>query len=303
LRLLVTGANGFLGRHLVDALEGAGATPIALALERGVLSERVPFLAVDVCDREAVARAVAEVDPDAVVHLAALSHVGDSWRRIDDYYAVNVVGTDNVLAAARGRRVLFSSSAEVYGAVPEREQPIPESRPPAPRSPYALTKTVAERAALAAGAIVVRCFNLLGPGQAPSFALPSFAAQLAAVARGEREPVLRVGNLGARRDFVHVRDAVDGFCRVLARAEPGSLFNLASGTAISIGEALERLVAIAGVAVRTEVDPELVRPLDVPVLAGDAARLRGLGWRPARGVDAALADLWAEASAVTEGAA
>jgi GDP-4-dehydro-6-deoxy-D-mannose reductase len=296
VRVLVTGANGFLGRQLVAVLEEAGAAPVALALERGSLPERTPFLAVDVRDARALAAAVEETDPETIVHLAALSHVGDSWRRIDDYYAVNVVGTENVLAAARGRRVVFSSSAEVYGAVPEAEQPIPESRPPAPRSPYALTKAVAERAALAAGAVVVRCFNLLGPGQAAAFALPSFAGQLAAIARGERAGPLRVGNLCARRDFVHVRDAAEGFELLLRRGEPGGVYNLASGAAISIGEALDRLVAIAGLGARTEVDPERVRPVDVPLLAGDAARLRALGWRAGRGVDAALAELWAEVS-------
>jgi GDP-4-dehydro-6-deoxy-D-mannose reductase len=250
-----------------------------------------------------VAGVVAETAPEVIVHLAALSHVGESWRRIDDYYAVNVLGTENVLAAARGARVLFSSSAEVYGVVPEPEQPIAESRPPAPRSPYALTKAVGERAALAAGGIVGRCFNLLGPGQAPGFALPSFAAQLAALARGAGGGELRVGNLCARRDFVHVADAADGFRRLIERGEPGTVYNLASGTALSIAETLERLVVTAGVPARAEVDPERVRPVDVPLLCGDATRLRALGWRPGRGVDAALAELWAEASGAAVGAA
>jgi len=295
VRVLVTGSNGFLGRPLVARLEARGIEVEALALEPGPADFGPRFHAVDVRDRETVTALVAALDPDVVVHLAALSHVGASWQRIDEYYAANVVGTENVVAAAAGRRLLFSSSAEVYGLVPEEEQPIRETRAPAPRSPYALTKAVAERSALAAGAVVVRCFNLLGAGQAPSFALPSFAAQLAAIEAGVAEPVLRVGNLAARRDFVHVEDAVDGLVQLVERGESGGVYNLASGEARSIGELVEALVRLSGVAARREVDPERIRPVDVPLLVGEASRLRSLGWTPCRGVEAALGELWSEA--------
>ena len=145
-----------------------------------------------------------------IVHLAGLSHVGESWKRPGDYLRVNFEGTLNLLSAARGRRLIFASSAEVYGAVPAAEQPLVEDRPLAPRSPYAMTKACAERMVLDRGGIVVRSFNAIGSGQAPTFALPSFAAQLAAIRRGESEPVLRVGDLSPRRDFVHVLDVVEG---------------------------------------------------------------------------------------------
>ncbi|MCM2268566.1 MAG: NAD-dependent epimerase/dehydratase family protein, partial [Thermoanaerobaculia bacterium] len=295
MRVLVTGANGFLGRHLVEALRASGATPVALALDCSGLPAGVEFVGADVRDRAALADHVRRIAPEVVVHLAALSHVGGSWTDIPSYYAVNVEGSENLFAAAAGRRVLFASSAEVYGAVPEREQPIGEEQPLAPRSPYALTKAAGERLAVAAGATVVRLFNLLGPGQAKSFALPSFADQLAAVAAGEREEVLRVGNLEARRDFVHVQDAVDALLLLLERGAPATSYNLASGKARSIAEMLDRLRALSGVAVRLELDPERLRPTDIPKLAGRAERLAALGWTPSRGVDAALAGLWAEA--------
>jgi GDP-4-dehydro-6-deoxy-D-mannose reductase len=302
VRVVVTGANGFLGRHLSTALAAGGDEVVGISLERGELPAAIPFVAADVCDREALERAIDDAAPDAIVHLAALSHVGDSWKRIPDYFAVNILGTENVARAARGRRWLFSSSAEVYGAVPEAEQPIAEERSPAPRSPYALTKAVGERVALASGAVVVRSFNLVGPGQLPSFALPSFARQLAAIARrpptSTAPPVLRVGNLAARRDFVDVLDAVAAYRLLLGKGSAATLYNLASGSAPAIAEMLDRLRSISGVAVTVEVDPERVRPLDVPVLCGDACRLRGLGWRPERGVDGALAALWQEASSV-----
>jgi GDP-4-dehydro-6-deoxy-D-mannose reductase len=294
VRVLVTGSNGFLGRPLVARLEALGHEVDALALEPGP-HDGPRFHAVDVRDGEALTALVAALDPDVVVHLAALSHVGASWTRIDEYYAVNVVGTDNVVAAAAGRRVIFSSSAEVYGLVPEQEQPIRETRAPAPRSPYALTKAVAERTARAAGAVVVRCFNLLGAGQATSFALPSFAAQLAAIETGASEPVLRVGNLAARRDFVHVEDAVEALAILIERGERGATYNLASGEARSIEEVLDTLVRLSGVAPRRLIDPERMRPIDVPLLLGDASRLRALGWTPERGVKTALAELWGAA--------
>lgn len=297
MRVLLTGASGFLGRRLGAALVARGDQVVGACVERQGIPAGVDFQHLDVRDRARVGAVVAAADPEVVFHLAALSHVGESWRRIPDYFSINLVGTEHVVAAARGRRLVFASSAEVYGVVPEPEQPIAESREPAPRSPYALTKAASERLVLAAGGVVARCFNLVGAGQAQAFALPSFAAQLAAIGAGRAAPVLRVGNLGARRDFVHVDDGAEGLMRLGERGAPGEVYNLAGGRAFSIAEMLDRLIAIAGLAVTLEQDPERLRPIDVPLLAGDAGRLRGLGWSPRRGVDPALAELWAAARA------
>lgn len=298
MRVLLTGAAGFLGRHLARRLAGVGCEVIGLSLEPVGLPAGMSFVAADVRDRSAIAGAVERVAPDAIVHLAALSHVGESWQRLSDYFAVNVLGTENVVAAAGGRRLLFASTAEVYGLVPEAEQPIREERPLAPQSPYAMTKAAGERWVRAAGGTVLRLFNLVGPGQAPIFALPSFAAQLAAIEAGRVEPVLAIGNLTARRDFVHVEDGAEAVIRLLERGEPGEVYNLASGRATSIAEALERLIDRAGVQVRLAEDPERLRPVDIPLTCGDSSRLRALGWRPERGLDAALDELWFEARAV-----
>ena len=309
-RVLVTGAEGFVGGRLVPRLLEHGATVIAChapdtapAASWASTSprERCHPLELDICDRDAVERALQEHGPDAVVHLAGLSDVGASWQRIDDYYRVNVEGSESVAAATRAAsdscRLIVASSAEIYGRVPENELPVAEERPLRPRSPYAVTKAAVERLTLGHGAIAARSFNLIGPGQSEQFALPSFAAQLAEIDAGRREPVLRVGNLTSRRDFVHVDDGADAYTLLIERGEPGSAYNIARGEAIELATALRRLIEISGVETEIREDPQRLRPADVPVLCGDGKRLRALGWSPRRSFDQALEAIWEDARA------
>jgi GDP-4-dehydro-6-deoxy-D-mannose reductase len=310
MRVLITGVGGFVGlrlaRHLLargDRVSGTwiDGKPASLAADGVELHEA------DVLDRAALERAVLASSPDAIVNLAGLSHIGESWdwRRMSDYFWVNVAGTENVLAAAAAcghPRVVIASSADVYGQVPESEQPIPESRPVAPQTPYALTKAAAERIALAGSAlagepndaVIVRSFNLVGPGQAPKFALSSWAAQLAAIRRGERPPVLEVGDLSTARDFIHVDDGAEAYRRLAETGERGGVYNLASGHAVTLRDALARLLRISGVEAEVKEGAFAPRPFDIPHLCGDAGRLRALGWTPTRTLDDALADIWAD---------
>lgn len=306
-RVLVTGAEGFVGRRLVPRLLESGATVIACNAPGAFSTSRPPhsgfdWAELDICDHGAVARLFLEHAPDTVVHLAALSDVGASWQRIDDYYRVNVEGTEFVAAAARALpqpcRLIVASSAEVYGKVPESELPVEEDRPLRPRSPYAMTKACVERLTLDGGAIAARSFNLIGPGQSVQFALPSFASQLAEIEAGRREPVLRVGNLTSRRDFLHVDDGADAYLVLVERGEPGSAYNIARGEAIELEAALSRLIEISGVTTEVVEDPDRMRPADVPVLCGDGSRLRALGWSPRRSFDQALEAIWEEAKSL-----
>lgn len=292
MRVLITGVAGFLGRHLARGLQEVGWQVAGTVLEERAELPGIEEFPADVTEPSALRRVVERWAPDAVVHLAALTHVGASWERMPEYFRANVEGTANVLDAAEGRRVVLASSAEVYGRVPESEQPIAEDRTPQPRSPYALTKAAAELLARRGTGLVVRSFNVVGPGQAATFALPSFARQLAAIAHGESEPTLRVGNLDARRDFVHVADAARAFRLLLERGAVGEVYNLGGGRARSIAEVLRRLMAVSGVAADVKVDPERLRPVDVPVLEADTTRLRALGWRPEKTLDDALEALW-----------
>ncbi len=291
MRILITGHSGFVGGHLSRHLRAVGAEVFGLDSEVG-LEEGENTVRADLLDRDALKAAVRRVNPEVVVHLAGLSHVGESFARPGDTLRVNFGGTLNLVQAAGARRLIFASSAEVYGNVPAEQQPIAEDRPLEPRSPYAMTKACSEGVAAAQGAVIVRSFNAVGPGQSQRFALPSFARQLRAIARQEHEAVLRVGDLSPQRDFLHIQDVVTGYQTLIERGAAGQAYNVASGVATSIRDALARLLRIAGVTAQIEPDPERLRPVDIPLLCGDSRRLRALGWAPRFGLDDALADLW-----------
>lgn len=297
MRVLITGVAGFVGLRLARYLLERGETVVGTWIGVPPALAGLEAVEADVLDRKALERAVVGADPEVVVHLAGLTHVGESWKRLADYFQVNVLGTENLLNLAAGRRVLIASSAEVYGAVPDAEQPVAEDRMPRPQSPYALTKAAVERLALERGAVVVRSFNLVGAGQAPHFALPSFARQLARIEAGRMPPVLSVGNLEARRDFLHVLDAVGAYALLAERGDRGGIYNLGSGRDRSIREMLELLREISGVRARVEVDPDRLRPIDVPLLKAATCRLERLGWCSRHTIEAAVEEIWAEARA------
>lgn len=307
MRLLVSGASGFVGGWLLRLLlaEGhevfagspdgeppPGAEPVLL---------RARWTALDVTSGESVAAAVRVARPEGVFHLAGQASVGGSFADPRGTWDVNAAGTLRLVRAlaaeARGARLLLASSAEVYGEIAEGAQPIPETVLPSPANPYAASKAAAEMVVAQASAagevrgVVARSFNHTGPGQDPRFAIASFARQLAAMGRGEAEPVLRVGNLEARRDFLDVRDVVRAYRLLLERGEPGGTYNVCSGVAHRLREVVDRMVALSGTGARVEVDPERVRPVDVPLLLGDAGRLRALGWEPEVPLERTLGDL------------
>lgn len=300
MRVLITGVAGFVGSRLAGYLHDQGHQVIGTYLETPPLLPGVELHDVDLLDEDLLGTIVQRAEPETIVHLAGLSHVGESWSRPADYYRVNVLGTKSLLQSTKGARLVAASSAEVYGAVPESEQPIAETRGVAPQSPYALTKAAMELLVASANGVIVRSFNIIGPGQAPIFALPAFARQLAAMSLGEQGEVLQVGNLSARRDFVHIDDAVKAYEVLLHEGTTGGCYNLGTGAAHSIQDVLERLISVSGLSPEVQEDPARVRPIDLPLLQADNHRLCQLGWESSRDLDEALRDLWNAALAEAE---
>ena len=289
MRALITGGRGFVGRHLEDHLVREGDDVVAIDLE------------VDVADPAAVADAVAEAAPDVIYHLAALAHVGDSWADPSKVLGVNVIGTANVLAAARTTspscRIIVVSSAEVYGIVSPDELPLTEASEVRPASPYAASKAAAEQVALQAArgfgqqVVVARPFNHVGPGQAPVFAVPALAKRIVdAVDAGSSW--LPVGTLTTRRDFTDVRDVVRAYRRLALTGSTGAVYNIASGVDVEIAEIARMLLDLVGTDLELRLDESLMRPVDIPVLRGDAERLRqATSWAPQIPLATTLADV------------
>jgi GDP-4-dehydro-6-deoxy-D-mannose reductase len=300
MRVFVTGAEGFVGGHLCRALSAAGHDVIAAP---GPGSED----GVDIRDEARLGALLHDARPEAVVHLAAVSSVGKSHRDPIGTLDVNVVGTTALLTAVRRAapeaRLLVIGSGEVYGRSAAKG-PVDEEAPVEPLSPYAASKAAAEVVALqfhrsyGTHVVCVRSFSHLGRGQALDFAIPSFAAQLGAIRRAEAPPVLRTGDLSPVRDFLHVADVAEAYELLLRKGVAGSVYNVAAGTGRSIRNVLDEMLALSAVNAKVEVDPARLRPIEIPSLIGNPARLDALGWKPRRPLRDALRDVLEEQGAL-----
>jgi GDP-4-dehydro-6-deoxy-D-mannose reductase len=298
VRALVTGARGFVGSWLTAHLVESGDEVVAIDHE------------VEITDGDAVRSAVVEAAPDVVYHLAALTNVGRSWTDPSEVFRVNAMGTLGVLEAARScphpPRVLVTSSAEVYGAVPPELLPVSEDAPLAPVTPYAASKVASEylgvQAYLAHGLQVVRMrpFNHVGPGQTSAFVVSALAERIVEARRSGAQSIV-VGNLTARRDLTDVRDVVRAYRLLAERGVAGEVYNVCSGRDIAIADVALQLQSLAGVELRFDLDPALSRPVDVPVVRGDYAKLHAAtGWEPRLTLERTLLDVleqWSERAA------
>lgn len=296
MRALVTGIDGFAGRHLAALLRGRGAAVHGTVRA----ADRVPALAglgaasvrpLDVCDPAAVAAAVAAAAPEVLFHLAARTFVPDAARDPAGVFTVNALGTLHVLAAVARHaprcRVVVVGSADAYGAVPAAAQPIVEAVPLRPLTAYGASKAAADLVAgqwadgMGVDVVRARPFNHVGPGQDARFVCAAFAHQLAAVARGARPPRLEVGDLEPVRDFSDVRDVAAAYVAIAERGARGAVYNVCSGVGRSIRSLVDDLVAAAGVAVEIVPVAERRRPTPVARLVGSAAALTAAtGWTP-----------------------
>ena len=297
--VLVTGAGGFAGSHLVEYLL---ASPKRQGSEGRSASQKVVGWTkemVDLLDRDHVGAAIRDLRPSQIYHCAGMPHVAESWRDTAQPLEGNVLATEHLFDALRREgircRVLVPGSATVYAPSSE---PISETDPIAPASPYAISKLAQEQLALRAieedglDVVLTRSFNHTGPRQTPAFVAPSMARQIALIERGQLEPVIRVGNLDAQRDVTDVRDVVRAYAALMRSGKTGVIYNVASGVGRSVRSILDALVSRSRVPVRIEVDQARMRPNDVPVVVGDFSRLNtATGWRPEITFDQMLDDL------------
>jgi len=296
-RLFVTGGHGFVGQWFQRLA--------AQIRERHGTEISVPPADFELLEPSQVDRELARARPDAILHLAALSNVAQSFHDPESYFRVNLTGTLRLLEGVRraglSPRFRYVSSGDVYGEVPADEMPIGEGRVPHPRSPYSVSKLAAEALCYqwsrteGLEAMVARPFNHVGRGQSETFALPAFARQIADIRAGRREPVIDVGDVDATRDFLHVADVVEAYVVILEKGAPGETYNICSGVERRVGDLLARLLELAGVQARVRTDTARLRPSAQQRVRGDNAKISRLGWQPVHSLDDSLRDLLDEA--------
>lgn len=330
MKILVTGATGFVGRYLVSALLAAGhevwgtrsngaGNPTGASSEsasfwsafqvgmtererRSALWQRGTWspIPVDIRDRSAVERMMREIQPEAVIHLAAISSVQRAWQQPGLVLETNIIGSLNLFSAfaqVNPHGILLSiGSSEEYG--PPRSSAITEDHPTNPVNPYGISKLAQGHLALqfhrqyGLKAVHLRPFNHIGPGQGLGFVASDFAYQVAKIEADLAPPEIAVGNLGAERDFLDVRDVVSAYLLALSRAEPGRIYNLASGRGYRIRQVLDILLSLAKRPISVYVDPARLRPVEVPTLVGDASLFRRTtGWEPCYTLEESLRDI------------
>ncbi len=294
MKHLIIGAAGFVGAYAIRQLHAEG-TVHATRLPQEQLAPDCEALCtvhdLDIRDAEAVAALLNQIQPDCILHLAAQSSVALSWKQPQLTADINIKGTINLLEAARALqnkpRILLIGSGEEYGALKPDQIPVREETALHPANIYAATKAAAEQVAqlyvraYGMEIVMVRAFNHFGPDQRPIFVAADFCKQAAEIECGQHEPVIRTGNLSAKRDFTDVRDIVRAYALLMKHGKAGTVYNVGSGTAIAVSEILEMIRTQSSVPFTVETDPARLRPVDVPVIAADISRLQAdTGWSP-----------------------
>jgi len=312
MKVLVTGVTGFAGSHLVDYIlaekPGTEITGIQRWRSRTEniehFADKIRLVECDLRDASSVRDVLDEERPDWIFHLAAQSFVPTSWTAPTESLVTNIIGQLNIFEAVKKLgikpRIQLACSSEEYGLVLENELPIKETNPLRPLSPYAVSKVGQDMLgyqywmSFRIPVVRTRGFNHEGPRRGPVFVCSDFAKQIADIEKGRRPPVVRVGNLTARRDFTDVRDVVRAYWLALEKGEPGEVYNIASGRAWTIREMLDLLLSLSKSKIKVEEDPARMRPSDVPVLLGDSSKFRDrTGWSPSIPFEKTIADLLA----------
>lgn len=300
MKVFITGISGFIGSHLCRKLLSEGCDIFGVALERPS-EKNIRFLQGDLLELD-LEKILGEFKPDVVFHLAAQSHVGQSWQMVELTHFNNFRPTLRLLEALASNKLkpvfVLASSAEVYGFVNERNQPIRETQPPAPVTHYGLSKLNCENLALlywrvyGIKTIIVRLFNQIGPGQRPDFVASYFAKRIAEIEKEITKAVLEVGNLDARRDFTDIRDSVEALYLLTQKGKPGQTYNIGSGKVYSIKEILEILLSYSEKEIEVVVKRSRMRKKDISLLWASVEKLNSkTGWVPSIPIEKTLLDV------------
>lgn len=296
-KALIIGAGGFVGGYLAECLQNEFDMEVhATKLPNTETQEDLSFLegrvyGLDILNKEDIVDLLYTVRPDYIIHLAAQSSVSVAWKRPSLTIDVNIKGSVNLMDAVRELyykpRVLLVGSGEEYGHILEGETPISEDTKLRPGNIYAATKacqnmmgTIYSKA-YDMEIMLIRAFNHVGPGQSPIFVVSDFCKQVAEIEKGLREPVMYVGNLAARRDFTDVRDVARAYGLLLLKGRAGETYNVGSGSAVEIRAILDMIIGMSTSDIEVKVDPNKIRPVDVPVIEADITKInRETGWKP-----------------------
>jgi len=310
MRILITGATGFVGTHLRRYLLQNTAwdivgTSYPDAPPTPLDAQREHLMGLDLRDKNATFSTLELHSPDYIIHLAAQSHVPtaykDPWGTLDNNIRGQLHLLEGCLTYKLKPRILVIGSGEEYGRATAEELPFTEAHPLRPENPYSVSKVAQDvmgyQYFISFGLPVIRMrpFNHVGPGQSPRFVLSAFASQVAKIEAGEQEPIMYVGNLTPARDFTDVRDVVRAYHLALLHGTPGAAYNVASGTPRTIQSLLDGLLALSTADIKVERDPDRYRPADVPIIYGSAVKLhQDTGWEPRIAFEQTVADVLEE---------
>lgn len=307
MRVLITGITGFVGSHLAEYCLSQGAEVYGTYRWRSRMDNiahldgQIKLVECELTDANSVDKLIKQVNPERIFHLAAQSYVPASWHSPQATLHTNIVSELNLFESIRGTdtRIQLSGSSEEYGLVRPEETPILESNPLRPLSPYGVSKVAQDMLGYqynqSYGLYVIRtrAFNHTGPRRGDVFVTSNFAKQIASIEKGLAEPFVKVGNLEAKRDYTDVRDIVRAYWLTLdGKCTPGEVYNICSGNCWAIQEVLDYLLSISKVKVQVVVDPERLRPSDVPILQGDCTKFsQACQWKPEIPIKQTLSDL------------
>ncbi|MCD6310409.1 MAG: GDP-mannose 4,6-dehydratase [Candidatus Eremiobacteraeota bacterium] len=310
MKILITGITGFAGPYLAKyimkshpeaSIYGTFRRPARMDNINHII-DKIELIKCDLMNATHVMNMMKSIRPDYIFHLAAQSYVPASWHNPADTIINNVIGELNIFEAVRkigiNPLIQLACSSEEYGMVYEDELPIKETNPLRPLSPYGISKVAQDllgyqyHASYGMRIIRTRAFSHSGPGRKEVFVESNFAKQIVNIEAGIQKPVIKVGNLDARRDYSDVRDTVRAYWLAVEKGEPGEVYNIASGNSYAIREILDILLSMTGLDIKIEVDPSRLRPSDVPRLVGDATKIRKLtGWKPEIPFEKTLEDI------------